>query len=387
MDNIVERLSKLIKDPEFEKLKLSLKNPNLFSILKVEGIEIRHSHFLAWLLDPNGTHNLGNNFLRWFLRDIFSENKIGWANEFIIDSLDLSGIRVYREWNNIDLLIVSNLFVICIENKVWSKEHSNQLSRYREIVKRNFPKLNHAFVFLNPDGVVPENEEDAEEYVVYTYEQIKNNLEIIFNIYSDSLSERVMVYLEDYYTVLRRDIMNEHETIEIARQIYKNHKEALDFIFQYSQEERQDLTATVSKVVQEKGFVLCTLNKNKVRFLTSQLDKIIPRTGNSYRNKESFVFEFILEDKIKFQTVISPGNEHNKKLLNDALFLVQGAKRRGGRDWSVPISISINNEILENNLQEEEIKDFIIKILDDNKLLIDSVEKEVLKVKDYFEYQ
>lgn len=52
MVSMLEKLSLLIKDPELEKLKLSVKRPNFFTLLKIEGMEIRHSHFLAWLLDP-----------------------------------------------------------------------------------------------------------------------------------------------------------------------------------------------------------------------------------------------------------------------------------------------------------------------------------------------
>lgn len=83
MDQIIEKLSLLIKDPELEKLALTVKQPNFFTLLRIEGMEIRHSHFLAWLLDPNGTHNLGNIYLRWFLRDILSDHKIDCSMERI----------------------------------------------------------------------------------------------------------------------------------------------------------------------------------------------------------------------------------------------------------------------------------------------------------------
>jgi hypothetical protein len=50
----VEReLTALLDDSAFERLENELKTPNIFSILKMESMEIRHSNFIAWLLDPH----------------------------------------------------------------------------------------------------------------------------------------------------------------------------------------------------------------------------------------------------------------------------------------------------------------------------------------------
>jgi len=117
-DDIKIELSNLVKDPKLEELSLSLHTPNFFNILNVTKTEIRHSNFLAWLMSPNESHNLNTIFLKWFLKDIFSSEKIDWANEFSVDSFNLHNIKVYREWQNIDILILHEEFVIAIENKV-----------------------------------------------------------------------------------------------------------------------------------------------------------------------------------------------------------------------------------------------------------------------------
>jgi len=76
MDGIMQHLSNLIKDPDLERLDIEMNAPNFFQILKVERREIRHSNFLAWLLDPNGSHGLSELFTKWFFRDIFSDEKV-----------------------------------------------------------------------------------------------------------------------------------------------------------------------------------------------------------------------------------------------------------------------------------------------------------------------
>ena len=103
-----ERLKAIEKDFDFEKLELNLKLPNIFRILKISKAEIRHSNFLAWLLNPNESHNLKDTFLKHFLLDISVD----------FDTLDLQELEIRREWKNIDLLILSSKFLVCIENKV-----------------------------------------------------------------------------------------------------------------------------------------------------------------------------------------------------------------------------------------------------------------------------
>ena len=58
-----ELYSNLLNDVDFDKLDLGLKNPNIFSILRITRNEIRHSNFLSWLLNPKGSHGLDDLFL------------------------------------------------------------------------------------------------------------------------------------------------------------------------------------------------------------------------------------------------------------------------------------------------------------------------------------
>ena len=41
---------------------------NLFDILKITRTEIRHSNMLAWLLNPNENHGLGDSVLHGFIQ-------------------------------------------------------------------------------------------------------------------------------------------------------------------------------------------------------------------------------------------------------------------------------------------------------------------------------
>lgn len=70
---------------------------NIFDILKITNTEIRHSNILGWLLDPNGSHKLGDSFLKAFINNIIKK-KDSFGNESLDLLLqDFYSYRVLRE--------------------------------------------------------------------------------------------------------------------------------------------------------------------------------------------------------------------------------------------------------------------------------------------------
>lgn len=387
-DNIKIELSNLVKDPKLEELSLSLHTPNFFNILNVTKTEIRHSNFLAWLMSPNESHNLNTIFLKWFLKNIFSSDKIDWANEFSIDSFNLHNIKVYREWLNIDILILHEEFVIAIENKVDSSEHSRQLKRYSDIVNDSFPDLKKAFVFLTIDGLNPKDEEDANQYISIDYGLIKSLIEIILSVYKNSLSERIQYYIEDYLLILNRYIMKEHESVDLALQLYKNHREAIDFIIENIPDKIAEVRKIIEETIIEEGYKLETCNKYYARFLTTNLSPIIPRTGIwGWKGNESFLFEMAYWEKgLSLKFVISPGNEKNRQLLSDIMKSLPKWKKAAGKKWWTLYSDARKVNFMSDKYEDKgEIKSLIQKLLRENKDLIDEFEQKVIEIKEKFE--
>lgn len=383
-----KKLSELIKDPELEKLELELKRPNIFSVLKLESMEIRHSNFLGWLLDPKGSHNLGDIFLRWFLKDIFALGKSENIDEFEIDGYNFSNLKVYRELHNIDILLVSDKFVVAIENKVYSKEHSNQLTKYRKIIEKKYKEYEKIFVYLTPYGDSPNNEIDSKIYCSYSYEEIRKNIVTILEIYSSSISDRCKIYLEDYINVLGRVIMKDDKSIELANQIYLNHKEALDFIFENRVDKQTQINEAAKRAIQLEGMVAASMNKAIMRFLTPKLDEVIPRSGNGWKNKESFLFELKLSgNNILFQTVISPGDETIRDVLTEILNKLDIANRNYANIWRVHFINKSHGDMYNESLSDEDLVNIFRKIIRENKSIIDKVEKSILENKNKLIHQ
>lgn len=388
-EHIKDALALLIKDISLEKLELFLFRPNIFDILKIKDVEVRHSNFLAWLLDTKANHNLRNIFLRWFLKEVFASVKVSWANEFMVDSMDTEDINIYREFHNIDLLVVASDFVLVIENKMWSKDHTDQLNRYNKTIAKLFPTHNKAFIFLTPYGVEPRLPEDAGVYVSYSYASIVRILEYIIEIHYGSMSQAVRTYIEDYIRILRRNIMKEDDVIELAQKIYAQHKNALDFIFENKPDRMLEASNSFLSVIKRAGYIPETQNKGYARFLTGELHEYIPRTGvGGWKNREQFLFEINYWTKnLTLKTVVAPGNSHNRALIIKGLMTIDGAVPPKTEIWSSihshKYNININNEKYEDAGKLEED---LFTILKKEESFIQNVSDVLVSFKDDYDY-
>jgi len=385
--DINNRYSQLVKDINFDRLDLELKNPNIFHILKISNTEIRHSNFLSWLLDPSQSHKMGDIFLKRFLREVFSSDKFDKLNQVDVEGMNLSDVQIYREWKNIDILIVLNEIVVCVENKILTKEHSNQLQRYRKIVEENFPNLKRIFVYLTPFGDISENESDIYEPISYVF--VVETLERILKVYSSSLNDLVKTYIKDYIIMIKRELMKTDESIELSRKIYQNHRELLDFIY----ENKPDLSDHFIKILKEemktRGWIEGSTNKHYVRFYTEKIKDFIhynKTVKNGWKKNESFLFEFQIyppTNKFNFVTVISPSDpDYDTEKIQNILLEIDGSKKGIGKKWIVNFRVNKKFDYEEvSNLSDDEIKKIVNDFFDRITHIVEKVENKFIEHK------
>ena len=98
---------------------------NVFDVLETK--EVKHSKFIASLLDPKGLHYQGDLFLNKFI-------EVCGIDDFGLDTLNS---QVYREYKNIDIYITDGNKHIIIENKICdAKDQDKQIYRYIETIKK-----------------------------------------------------------------------------------------------------------------------------------------------------------------------------------------------------------------------------------------------------------
>lgn len=119
-------------------------NRTFFEYLGIADMEKIHSQILQWILSKDN-------------KSLTSNQK----NEFISDFLNISNFKVSEiitEYEKIDILIKSENGIICIENKLKSSQHSNQLDRYLKSIQKKYGEINTNFFFLT---LIDENSNDS----------------------------------------------------------------------------------------------------------------------------------------------------------------------------------------------------------------------------------
>ena len=227
---------------EFKKLRDKLKetknksDKNIFKILKLQNYEIRHSNYLAWLLNPKKQHcflnSKGIKDEALFLKDLLN-----------IDIKNLSNINVHPEYpvpkgnydkkGRIDILIESKIdnFVCVIENKYGSVEHDEQCKRYKEFIKDNeeFNDREKQFIYLDifkPDEKLFSEGQALEGYKLITYDQILDKLK---NIQIDDVFHNEV--LNQYKSVIEENYIFDDKSSDLCKSILKN-EDAIKILLQ-----------------------------------------------------------------------------------------------------------------------------------------------------------
>ncbi len=206
---------------------------NQNSILDIYGIarsETHHSKFLAWLFNPNESHNTGELALRKLLniavrRGIEQNNQSEvflWVKKRVLtsathSSTSTSNVQVLTESyveaqgkkgakGRIDIL-VSNLALgdelinIIIENKIYSNEHDEQTTTYFEGINKKHPKQKNIFLYLTPKSNWEMPKEDGpsctcKDFIEINYQDILT--EVLTSILKEPISSATKIAIEDY---------------------------------------------------------------------------------------------------------------------------------------------------------------------------------------------
>lgn len=307
-------LERFIYDnPDLEKLEAIIDQFNIFSSLGIINQEIRHSNFLAWLLDPSETHNLSDYFTNIFLKLVLknSTSYNAQLSIFDIETFDLTDVKVYREWHNIDVLLVdeTNQFVCVIENKIESSEHSNQLAKYRKEVESHFHDYKKIFIYLTIQGDAPESNP---EYISVKHKEIVSLIETLFERRKSQMNDDVVLFIQHYTEMLKRYIMEESEVQVLCEKLYKKHQKALDLIYKYRPDIYSDVQSILEEIIDENpALVRDHCSRTAIRFIPKSLD-FFPKVGKDWtKSKRILLFEIQnYNEKININLIIGPSETH-----------------------------------------------------------------------------
>lgn len=194
----------------FKYLSNYYKEEDVASIFGISKMEIKHSNFLEWILQPKKDDAVSYFPIRRLLKTL--QNNISAVKKeydfFLgvnLDALKIDEVQVMREKYNIDLLITfeamlgitkdeylpneilneKQKYLIVIENKIEAPERANQLFDYKNMINEMFPDYKKIFVLLHPNyeqlKQIDKNEElklsaIKQNYISITYQDLYDNI-------------------------------------------------------------------------------------------------------------------------------------------------------------------------------------------------------------------
>lgn len=313
----------LLDDGDLDRIAANLGGFNIFEAIGHTHSEERHSHFLAFLLDPNETHGIGTDFLTRFVvaivKSIPLESRLLSLSEITL--VDFEGCLVLREHHRIDVLCIdeAHRFLLAIENKVDSGEQPGQLRRYRTFLEKRYEDYRRVLVYLTPDTDPPSDE----DWVPIGYGDVLSVVERLVRKHRQRLDDAVVISLDHYAHMLRRHIVIDNDLVSTARAVYRKHKVALDFIFEQIPDARSQISDSVTALASNDNRIeVVTPGKAHIRFFPKAWRRIpafnaTPKdqwTGTGH----SLLFEIRnMSDSIKMAIVIGPtkDNRYRRDIL------------------------------------------------------------------------
>jgi len=140
-------------------------------------------------------------------------------------------------------------FVIAVENKIDAGEHSDQLPRYRKTLNQHFDGWPTLCVFLTREGDEPSDD----PWCVYSYADVHRVLSRVRKMQEKSIGEDVLTFLDHYLNLIERRFMNAPDIAELCRKIYKNHRQALELIYEHVGSPTAGLVIAIEDAIKNDG--------------------------------------------------------------------------------------------------------------------------------------
>lgn len=201
---------------ETDVVKLHANEFNVMNIFGIETKESPHSSFLAWLLNPLGTHGLFDSFLKQFIETVARKKN----REGDLKKIDFENAKIKREEKGAesiaDIRIFNQTFSCVVENKIESSEAPDQTPRLRRDFSNRAPV--EFFVYLTPfknnepkcDSFKPPlsyyeirdiiKKINVSGYTKYIINEYLKNLEVKI-LTKEEFDKRTVLYLRHYENI------------------------------------------------------------------------------------------------------------------------------------------------------------------------------------------
>ncbi|WP_299026200.1 PD-(D/E)XK nuclease family protein [uncultured Campylobacter sp.] len=334
--NDLEILKEFINDKEaqekFNAIKNSVMDFNIFEIAGLGNQEIKHSNTLAWLFGDN-EHGLKYQILEGFLKFTLenSDNTSeGYKNLEKYLKIQEKNIRVFRESDNIDLLLIdeNNKLVITIENKVEADEGEEQLLKYRKFIDDKYNDFERIYIFLTKDGRLPADETERGWWLIATYKMVSKNIESLLNK-NQTISEKAKIILLSYVDLLKGENIVEDDILQaICDDVWNNpkYKRVLEILISHRETNIDILYRLIINKLEECG--IRKYNTDVFDIKTNGTDLIAKKIfEKSWAEVSSKVISIIIEKQLRKHHKVLRISYYHHSIKEDKVIKIQSKIR------------------------------------------------------------
>ncbi|MBY0352220.1 PD-(D/E)XK nuclease family protein [Tabrizicola sp.] len=350
----VQKLKDLVDGSGSEHLATVSRNMKVFCPFEAVGMarqEIRHSNFLAYILDPNRPHEFGTLLLEAFIA-IFTDE--------VISETRLHRARIYRELYNVDLMVEippengGKALVIAVEIKIDAGERREQLRDYQLRVKTAWRNSEVKFGFLTVDGREGTTSADK-TWQPISWTGLIDALDRALE--SDGRSAIGYQMYAAYVSMMRRHGMADKNSNTLLDDavftLWSKHREALDYLFENRPDPISDLMRKISKNMGEMAELLssslgipvkpASSTRSYLRFsfpgLEARYEDLCKGSKKWAGETASIILLEIYRngDGISASIVVGPADgapEFRKRLIGAMNRNDGGSRRAGASGWS-----------------------------------------------------
>lgn len=346
---------------------------NMFDVLKITRAEIRHSNLLAWLLTPNENHGLSDSIIKGFIQ--FAVTSSSSKKNDIFDTLlmDFGSFHLWREWHHIDVLAVSDRekYILCIENKIDTGEHDNQLARYQKTIEEAFPDHKVTYIYLSPSGA---ESSIPDTWLSMGYSDVIRIIETACK--KTKLLPDVELLINNYIETIRRDIVGDDRLVKICAEIYSKHKRALDLIYENKPDRASDIAEYcrnwgVQKTKEgEIEIVLDKCSKTYTRFKTPTMSALLPDAAEAlsgWNTKNHYFYEIINNGGTEFYIQISLSSKNIpddlREICDEINIHYPSRQQKVNWQWRLPFRTKVSK--ISQDTTEDRIHELLDKKLDE----------------------
>lgn len=279
---------------------------NVFNVIGLWSEEVRlHSAFIAELLNPKGSHGMGDKFLKAFLELIDKDEEFIDSSKVSNDMVErYVGRKTETEGGRIDIIVEDGTNALIIENKIYARDQENQLLRYQNYAKKKF-KGESALVYLTLDGHEPSEEPTQREvdFIYLSYE--KDMINWLTKCSQLAYNRPLVRETIQQYIHLIRQLTNQDMDENILKEVAKKALDDLEAVYilneahvEISRLLREDyIIKPLKAYAEEKGFELEVKSKERnpsIQFKKKEWTTWIAieadnKRGNNYTWRNMFI--------------------------------------------------------------------------------------------------